>query len=96
LNKKEGNKLKTKIAETALDHISVQSWLKCMQRGCFYVTAKLNKEGKYTIFKSGQTAHIHPESICFYLPQKPSLIVFSQVVKTNKIYMKDITPLPES
>lgn len=52
--------LKTKISETALDQASIQNWLKCMQKGCVYVTAKLNKEGKYTIFRSGQVAHIHP------------------------------------
>lgn len=25
---------------------------------------------------------------------KPNLIVFSNVVRTNKVYLKDITPIP--
>jgi len=66
-----------------------------MAKGCLYATAKLGKDGKYKIYRSGQEANIHPESLVFYLPQKPTTIVFSQVVRTTKIYLKDVTPLPE-
>lgn len=67
-----------------------------MAKGCLYATAKLGKDGRYKIFRSGQEANIHPESLVFYLPQKPTLVVFSQVVRTTKIYLKEITPIPES
>ena len=67
-----------------------------MAKGCLYATARLTKEGKYKIYRSGQEASIHPESLTFYLQQKPTTLVFSQVVRTTKIYMKDITPIPDS
>lgn len=31
-----------------------------MSKGCQYGTAKLNKDGKYNIFGTGQVAQIHP------------------------------------
>jgi hypothetical protein len=89
------NQLKTKAERCTLNESSIKQWLNCMAKGCPHNTAKLNKEGKYNIFGSGQVAQIHPESICFYMSSKPMLIVFSNVVRTNKVYLKDVTPLPE-
>lgn len=31
-----------------------------MAKGCNHMTAKLNKEGKYTILGTGQSSQIHP------------------------------------
>lgn len=86
--------LRTKVEKSTLDEQSIKQWLGCMAKGCSHSTAKLNKQGKYSIFGSGQQAQIHPQSICFYMSNKPSLIVFSNVVRTNKVYLKDVTPLP--
>ena len=77
-----------------LDEGTVKQWLGCMAKGLPYGIGKLNKEGKYTIFGTGQAAQIHPESICFYLNNKPAMVVFSSVVRTNKVYLKDVTVLP--
>jgi hypothetical protein len=66
-----------------------------MAKGCPYGTGKLNKDGKYNIFGTGQVAQIHPESICFYMNTKPPAIIFSSVVRTNKVYLKDVTVLPD-
>ena len=66
-----------------------------MSKGCLYSTARLSKDGRYKIYRSGQEAFIHPESLVFYFAQKPQTIVFSQIVKTSKVYLKDVTPLPE-
>ena len=86
--------LSTEIHKESLNSNSIQNWIKCMSKGCMYSTARLAKDGRYKIYRSGQEAFIHPESLVFYLPQKPQLIVFSQVVRTSKVYLKDITPLP--
>ena len=86
----------TALGKGQLEAVAIQAWMKCMAKGCLYATARLTKEGKYKIYRSGQEASIHPESLVFYLPQKPAIIVFSQVVRTTKIYLKDITPLPDT
>ncbi len=92
--KSQAKKLSTEINKESLDLSSIQNWIKCMSKGCMYSTARLGKDGRYKIYRSGQEAFIHPESLVFYLPQKPQIIVFSQVVRTSKVYLKDITPLP--
>ena len=84
----------TKIQEGTIEMSMIQNWIKCMTKGCLYATARLGKDGRYKLYRSGQEASIHPESLVFYMSQKPTVIVFSQVVKTAKIYLKDITPLP--
>lgn len=43
----------TIIPKGSLDSASVQAWLKCMAKGCLYATARLGKEGKYKIYRSG-------------------------------------------
>lgn len=58
-----------------------------------YNTAKISKEGNYRINKTGEKAYIHPESLCFYLKEKPPVIIFNQIVKTTKTYLRDITPI---
>jgi hypothetical protein len=50
----------TGISQGPLDANLVQSWLKCMSKGCLYATARLGKDGKYKIYRSGQSAAIHP------------------------------------
>jgi hypothetical protein len=56
----QGKQLKTKVERCTLDEVSVKQWLSCMAKGCPHSTAKLNKDGKYSIFGSGQQAQIHP------------------------------------
>ncbi len=46
--------LKTPIPKGPLESASIQAWLKCMAKGCLYATARLGKEGKYKIYRSGQ------------------------------------------
>lgn len=68
-------------------------WLKCMEKGSVNNIAKLNREGNYTIVNSGQIASIHPESLLFFLKPKPNYVVFYQVIKTSKLYLRDVTAL---
>ena len=64
-----------------------------MEKGSPYNIAKLNKDGNYTICFSGQVAHLHPESMVFYLRPKPQTVLFYQVIRTSKIYLRDVTHL---
>lgn len=43
-----------------LEGNQIQAWIKCMAKGCLYATAKLGKDGRYKIYRSGQEANIHP------------------------------------
>lgn len=56
----QANKLSTQIHKESLDSTSVQNWIKCMSKGCMYSTARLGKDGRYKIYRSGQEAFIHP------------------------------------
>lgn len=71
----------------------IVGWLKCMEKGSPCNTAKLNKEGQFVICFSGQVTNIHPESLAFYVKPRPSFVLFYQVVKTNKMYLRDVTVL---
>ena len=44
----------TSVPNGMLDSASIQAWVKCMAKGCLYATAKLGKDGKYKIYRSGQ------------------------------------------
>lgn len=96
-NMDDKNKTKSEekfsVSETKLNPESISNWLKCMEKCSIYNTAKLSKDGFYLINKTGEKAYIHPESLCFYLKEKPAVIVFNQIVKTTKTYLRDITPI---
>lgn len=67
--------------------------MKCMEKNSPYHTAKINKENQYVVCFSGQVASVHPESLAFYLKPRPPQILFYQIVKTNKLYLRDVTVL---
>lgn len=52
--------LNSQIEKCKIDETAVKQWTNCMAKGCAYSTAKLTKEGKYSILGSGQLAQIHP------------------------------------
>lgn len=64
-----------------------------MEKGSINNIAKLNKDGTYTILSSGQIASIHPESLLFFVKSKPPHVVFYQVIRTTRLYLRDVTAL---
>lgn len=52
--------LNSQIEKCKIDEVAVKQWTSCMAKGCSYSTAKLTKEGKYSILGSSQLAQIHP------------------------------------
>lgn len=50
-------------------------------------------DGSYSIgFSSEKTkVYIHPESVVFYLKQKPKTVVYNVVVTTKKTYLRDVS-----
>ena len=55
--------------------------------GMFANVAVLQVDGMYKVLSTGQLASIHPSSVL--AGQKPSCILFNEIVKTTKQYMRD-------
>jgi len=44
----------------------------------------------------GQQCYIHPSSVVFNLKPHPQVVIFTDMVKTTKAYMRYVTPIEES
>ncbi len=44
--------------------------------------------------KTNQVAYLHPESILFYVKEKPEFIIFNEVVVTMKTYLREASEIP--
>eukprot|EP00047_Mylnosiga_fluctuans_P021814 m.109410 g.109410 ORF g.109410 m.109410 type:complete len:676 (+) comp9039_c1_seq2:13-2040(+) len=64
-----------------------EAYRRCLLTGMFHNVALLQQDGQYKVMRSGQLAYIHPSSVLS--GQKPSCILFNEVVQTTKRYMRD-------
>jgi len=60
-----------------------------LARGLFTNVAKLTKEGHYVTLDSRQKVKIHPSSVMFQT--KPELVVFTELIATQKSYIRDLS-----
>lgn len=67
---------------------------KCITAGLFPNSAYLHPSGVYKTVRGDIELYIHPNSV-FYSVKQPSWVVFSEILYTNKLYMKDITRIQE-
>ena len=61
---------------------------KALVSGMFLNSAERKKDGSYYTIVQKQQVHIHPSSVLFN--QKPSFVIFNEVVETSKCYMRDL------
>jgi len=62
--------------------------------GYFLNTARRQIDGSFKTVATGQRLQIHPSSVLFTQP--PEMIVFNELVKTSKLYARDVSAiLPE-
>lgn len=61
---------------------------KCILHGYFANVAKKRGDGSFETIRGNQILHIHPSSSVFHYP--PDWVVYSEVVQTNKQYMRDV------
>lgn len=62
--------------------------------GYFLNTARRQVDGSFKTVATGQRLQIHPSSVLFQQP--PEMIVFNELVKTSKLYARDVSAiLPE-
>ena len=94
IQKKRGKHLKKDDFESKnLQDLPMEKIIKCLGHGYFLKTAKLNNDGSYVLTKTNQNAYLHPESLCFYLKNKPEYIIYNEVVITKKTYLRDVTEI---
>ena len=83
----EGIELKSGGEETA-------PLLRSMVAGYFLNTARKQPDGSFRTVSTGQRLVIHPSSVLFQQP--PETIFFNELVKTNRLYARDVSAiLPE-
>ncbi|XP_070188791.1 ATP-dependent RNA helicase DHX33-like [Littorina saxatilis] len=62
---------------------------KCLAAAFFMNAAELQKEGEYLTVSSRERVCIHPSSALSR--SKPAVLVYSELVKTTKCYMRDVS-----
>lgn len=62
---------------------------KCLATGFFSNSAELQKEGHYLTLAKRKPVAIHPSSALFQC--KPAVVIYTEVVKTTKCYMRGIS-----
>lgn len=83
----EGLQMKSIGSETA-------PLLRSMVAGYFLNTARKQADSSYKSVSTGQRLVIHPSSVLFQQP--PEMIIFNELVKTNRLYARDVSSiLPE-
>ena len=60
-----------------------------LAEGMFTNVARLTRDGHYVSLDSKQKAYIHPSSVLF--KNKPELVVFTELLVTQKSYMKALS-----
>jgi len=71
----------------------IETVRRAIARGLFMNVAQLSVEGHYVALDSGQHVHIHPSSVMFR--RKPELVTFTEMVATNKTYIRGLTIVSE-
>ena len=63
---------------------------RCIVSGLFPNAAYLHPSGVFRTVKGDIPLHIHPTSV-LYAIKPPTWVVYSELIHTNKLLMKDIT-----
>ncbi|XP_027198576.2 putative ATP-dependent RNA helicase DHX35 [Dermatophagoides pteronyssinus] len=88
------NRLKSLLHRFKVRLISstdVESILKCIVAGFFTNAAQLDEDGIYRTIRGNYELHIHPTSVLYTMKRLPKFVLFTEVIHTNKDYMKDIS-----
>merc|ERR1712086_211771 len=65
--------------------------LKCIAGSFFIHAAELQPDGTYVTLVGRQQCHIHPSSVLF--KKKPQLVIYDELMLTQKRYMHSITSI---
>lgn len=71
---------------------SPEIFISCLTKASFINSAKLSLDGShYRTFIREEIVYIHPTSVLFGIKQKPSWIVYSEIVATTKKYVREVS-----
>jgi pre-mRNA-splicing factor ATP-dependent RNA helicase DHX16 len=78
-------RVELEIKSSAADTIAIR---KAILAGYFYNTAQLQKSGNYRTIKKKSTVYTHPDSALFQAMPPPNLVVYHEIARTTKDYMR--------
>lgn len=78
-------RVELEIKSSASDTVAIR---KAILAGYFYNTAQLQKSGNYRTIKKKCTVYTHPDSALFQAMPPPNLVVYHEIAKTTKDYMR--------
>jgi ATP-dependent RNA helicase DDX35 len=73
----------------------IQNICRAICAGLFPFAAYLHHSGSYKMVRGDTEVSIHPTS-CLYTEKQPSWIVFSEVLQTSKLFVRDVTVIESS
>jgi len=74
----------------------VNKLLKCLASGFFTNAANLQLDGSYCGVVNGKSLAIHPSSVLVYQQRQPQWVLYTEVVRTSKLFMKNVTVIESS
>ena len=78
-------------AEPVASDEAAEGILRCLLAGLFQNTAVLQQDGTYRTAVTKQVVYIHPSSVLF--GKNPPAVMYSEVVKTTKHYMRTVSEI---
>ncbi len=66
---------------------------RALAAGFFLQAASRQPDGSYRTLVGGQTVHIHPSSVLFKHSPPHECILYNELVKTTKLYVRDVSAL---
>ncbi|CAF1020682.1 unnamed protein product [Brachionus calyciflorus] len=85
------NRNSIKLSSSTNDSVKIRM---ALISGFFMNAAEYQKENEYKTITSRQIVQIHPSSVLFN--SKPACVLFNELVKTNKTYMRDVSVISSS
>eukprot|EP00111_Clytia_hemisphaerica_P022039 TCONS_00064784-protein len=79
---------KLEIPLTSSKQDQYKSLRKSLCSGLFFNSAERQSDGTYVTLMQKTIVHIHPSSVLFR--EKPSFVVFNELVETSKRYMRGL------
>lgn len=68
-----------------------ENFQRCLAAAFFLHAAQRQPDGLYRALASGQSVTLHPSSVLF--ERKPEFVVFNEMVRTTKQYIRDLTQI---
>jgi pre-mRNA-splicing factor ATP-dependent RNA helicase DHX16 len=78
-------RVELEIKSSASDTVAIR---KAILAGYFYNTAQLQKSGNFRTIKKKATVYTHPDSALFQAMPPPNLVVYHEIARTTKDYMR--------